>query len=83
MVDHGVVDPMGRPMSVDAPILTRDERNARYLSLLGDLNALQQLTQDHHAAVDQRMSRIRGTILALHETHNLTAAATSLVNDVR
>lgn len=83
MVDHGVVDPMGRTMSIGTPVLTRDERNARYLSLLGDLNSLQQMTQDHHAAVDQRLSRIRGTILALHETHNLTASATSLVNDVR
>lgn len=72
-------------MSIDAPAptLTRDERDARYLSLLGDLNALQQLTRDHHVAVDQRMTRIRGTIIALHETHNLTATATSLVNDVR
>lgn len=70
-------------MTVEASVLTRDERDARYLSLLGDLSSLQQMTQDHHTAVDQRLSRIRGTILALHETHNIIANATSLVNDVR
>jgi hypothetical protein len=69
-------------MTAQPQVMTRSERDARYMSLLGDLSALQQMSAAHHEAVDQRLGRIRGTIIALHESYNLQPVATSLGSDV-